>query len=403
MPGSEEEPASTSTSEHTPPPREPFSDDNNDFAIALYGLLREEPGNLFVSPLSIRTVLAMVEAGARGETAAQMKETLRIPSTDDSHHVAYAKAMRRLRPAGAGTYEMEVASSVWSQDGVPLRSEFTDLLSRYYEGNVTLVDFVRAAEQARVTINQWAADKTRRKIQNLMPPGGVDAETRMVLVNAVYFNEKWQHAFETSVTLDQPFHLESGGTVHVPLMQQNARCQYTQRAGYQAVDLDYRGSDLSMLVLLPDRRDGLRDLETTITSQVLRDCVKGFNTREVTLYLPRFQISWGTVNITDQLIALGMPLAFSRSSADFSGINGCQAPDEGSLVLSAVFHKAFVEVNEEGTQVAAAAAAGMTLGGPFEPPPTFRADHPFLFAIRDRWSGAILFLGRVTNPSRESN
>jgi serine protease inhibitor len=402
LPGSTEEPASTSTSELAPPPREPFSDDNNDFAFALYGHLREELGNLFVSPLSIRTVLVMVEAGASAETAAQMKEALRISSTGESHHVAYAKAMRRLRPAGAASCEFEVASSVWGQDGAPLRSEFTDLMSRYYDGNVTLVDFVRAAGQARVSINQWAADKTRRKIQNLLPHGGVDAETRMVLVNAVYFNGKWQHPFKTSDTLDQPFHLESGGTVQVPLMQQQARCQYMQCAGYQAVDLGYRGSDLSMLVLLPDRRDGLRDLETTITSQILRDCVKGFNTREVKVHLPRFQISWGTVDITAQLIAPGMPLAFSRSSADYSGINGYQAPEERSLALSAVFHKAFVDVNEEGTQAAAATAASMAGGGTFEPPPTFRADHPFLLAIRDRWSGAVLFLGRVADPSRES-
>jgi serpin B len=363
LPGSTEEPASTSTSELAPPPREPFSDDNNDFAFALYGHLREELGNLFVSPLSIRTVLVMVEAGARAETAAQMEEALRISSTGESHHVAYAKAMRRLRPAGAASCEFEVASSVWGQDGAPLRSEFTDLMSRYYDGNVTLVDFVRAAGQARVSINQWAADKTRRKIQNLLPHGGVDAETRMVLVNAVYFNGKWQHPFKTSDTLDQPFHLESGGTVQVPLMQQQARCQYMQCAGYQAVDLGYR---------------------------------------EVKVHLPRFQISWGTVDITAQLIALGMPLAFSRSSADFSGINGYQAPEERSLALSAVFHKAFVDVNEEGTQAAAATAASMAGGGTFEPPPTFRADHPFLLAIRDRWSGAVLFLGRVADPSRES-
>jgi serpin B len=172
------------------------------------------------------------------------------------------------------------------------------------------------------------------------------------------------------------------------------------------VDLKYIGGELSMLVLLPDRKDGLRDLEKKLSAQMLGDCVAEMQIREVKLFLPRFKITWGTVDMSEYLAALGMPLAFTRFKADFSGINGYKPPDEESLFLSAVFHKAFVDVYEEGTEAAAATgvfAVESAMRWHKPPPiPVFRADHPFLFAIRDRKSGALLFLGRITDPSRES-
>jgi len=194
--------------------------------------------------------------------------------------------------------------------------------------------------------------------------------------------------------------------VRAPLMHQQAEIRHLQAPGYQAVDLDYRGGDLSMLILLPDKKDGLRNLETSLSKNLLDDCVAKMSVREVKVVLPRFKFTWGTVNMRDQLTALGMPLAFDRSQADFSGINGHQPPDEHALFISAVFHKAFVEVNEEGTEAAAATAvtARVTSAMYSTPPrvPIFRADHPFLFAIRDRKTGAILFLGRMSNPTEEN-
>ena len=380
---------------------------NNDFALAMYGQLRQRPGNLFFSPLSIRIALGMAEAGARGRTAAQMREALRIPSADDTMQVAFADIIRHLNTAGDGEYEMAMANSLWGQDGAPLKPEFLDLIARRYDGAMTLVDVRGRLEAARVTMNQWVEEKTKQRIRELIPSGSLDPDTRLVLLNAVYFKGTWVLQFDEAATRDEPFHLEGGGLVRTPLMHVRHEVGYVQAGGYQAVDLGYRGGDLSMLVLLPDRKDGLPKLEGTLSAGMLQDCVSRMRTREVELFLPRFKITWGTVDVRDQLIALGMPLAFSRSEADFSGINGHEPPHEDSLSIWAVLHKAFVEVNEQGTEAAAATAVTLRMLGSalpsFEPPiPVFRADHPFLFAIRDRKSGAILFLGRTTDPTLEN-
>ena len=382
-----------------------FADGNNDFAIAMYGKLRRTPGNLFFSPFSIRTALCMSQAGARGATATQMGEALCASSSGEAAQVAFAEAIQRLNAAGGGTYEMAVANSLWGQEGSPLQPGYLDLIARYFGGDMKAQDFRRGAEAARVTINQWVEDRTRRKIQDLIPPGGVNALTRMVLVNAVYFKGIWALRFRREATQDEPFHLEAGRSVRVALMHQVEDVRYVRGADYQAVDLDYLGGDVSMLVLLPDRKDGIEALEAVLSARLLDDCAGRAVERVVKVFLPRFRMTWGTIDLGEQLKALGMPLAFTRTEADFSGINGCAPGHEDSLFISAVFHKAFVEVNEEGTEAAAATAVGMTgssLALPKKPPPipVLRADHPFLFAIRDRKSGAILFLGRVADPTR---
>jgi len=384
-----------------------FAEDNNDFALAMYGQLRQQRRNLFFSPFSIRTALGMTLAGARGETAAQMRRALHISSSDEALHVAFAEIVQRLDAAGGSKYEMAVANSLWSQDGPPLQPGFLDLIARYYGDGMNPVDFHRGAEAARVTMNQWVEDKTRQKIRNLIPSGGLDADARLVLVNAVYFSGMWVLPFRKTATRDEPFFLEGGGKVQAPLMHQHEDVRYMQAGGYQAVDLDYQGGDLSMLVLLPDKKDGLRDLETRLSTRMLHDCVARMRVREVKLFLPRFRATWEAIDLGAQLRALGMPLAFARSQADFSGINGHEPLDKESLFLSAVFHKAFVEVHEEGTEAAAATAVLMETLGALrysKPPPVpiFRADHPFLFAIHDRKSGALVFLGRMADPAPES-
>ncbi len=383
-----------------------FADNNNDFALAMYGHLRQRAENLFFSPFSVRAALGMTQAGARGQTAAEMRETLRISSSDEVLHVAFAEIIERLKAAGGGQYELSVANSLWCQDGVPLQPDFLNLIARHYRGGMNVVDFRRGAEAARVRINHWVEDETRQRIQDLIPSGGLDAETCLVLANAVYFKGQWVLQFDRTDTRDEPFHVEGGGTVQVPLMYQHETVRYLKAAGYQAVDLAYRGGDLSMLVLLPDRKEGLWDLEKRVSARVLDECVTQMVTRGVELFLPRFTLTWGTVDLGAQLTALGMPLAFTRFHADFSGINGREPPHEESLFLSAAFHKAFVETNEEGTEAAAATALETLCTASFQAPrppavPVFRADHPFLFAIRDRKSGTILFLGRMADPTRE--
>lgn len=405
--GSKGEPAAGPALPHArtqPSGPESFAEENNDFALTMYGQLRQRPGNLFFSPFSIRTGLGMTQAGARGETAAQMREALRIPSSNDTVHVAFAETIQRLNAAGGGKYEMAVANSLWGQDGAPLQSGFLDLIARHYGADMSLVDFRHAAEAARLMINRWVEDKTRRKIRDLISPGGLAADTLLLLVNAVYFKGIWVRQFRKAATRNEPFYLEPGGEVQAPLMHQHEVIRYLQAGDFQAVDLGYQGGDLSMLVVLPHRKDGLRDLETKLSPRMLHDCVTRMHVRELELFLPRFRMTWGTVELGPYLRALGMPLAFTRLQADFSGINGHEPPDEDSLFISGVLHKAFVEVNEEGTEAAAATEVGMDLCADMmpEPVPIFRADHPFLFAIRDRKSGAILFLGRAADPTRES-
>ena len=267
---------------------------------------------------------------------------------------------------------------------------------------MNVVDFHSGAE---ATINRWVEDKTKQKIRELIPPGGLE-DGNLVVVDAIYFKGMWVLQFHKDATRDEAFYLEGGRKMQTPLMHRYTELRHFQANGYQAVDLDYRGGDLSMLVLLPDKKDGLRDLEARLSARMLHDCVARMLVRDVKLFLPRFRMTWGTVELGAPLRALGMPLAFTRYQADFSGINGYEPPHDDSLFIASVFHKAFIEVNEEGTEAAAATAILMIASSSFlpqKPPrvPVFRADHPFLFVIRDRKSGAILFLGRVADPSLE--
>jgi serpin B len=382
-----------------------FAADNNAFALAIYEHLRQGPGNLFFSPFSMRGALGMALAGARGDTAAQMRHVLRIVSIDEPVHAAVAPFVRGLSEAGSGDYELAVANSLWGQAGAPLEPGFLEVIMRHYGAGMNVVDFAGAAEDARAAINRWVEDATRQRIRALIPAGALDADTRLVLVNAVYFKGTWVLQFERALTRNEPFHVESGKNVQAALMHRRSEVWYAQAAGYQAVQLDYRGGSLCMLVFLPDRQDGLRDLEQVLSGSALRDTVSRMRPREVDLFLPRFRLTWGTFDVRDELAALGMPLAFSPLQADFSGINGRVPPHRDALFVSGVFHKAFVAVNEEGTEAAAATAA---LAPPMASPshraptvPVFRADHPFVFAISDRKSGAILFYGRIVDPTLE--
>jgi serpin B len=226
----------------------------------------------------------------------------------------------------------------------------------------------------------------------------------MVLANAVHFKGMWMNPFSKTGTHDEPFRLESGATVPAPLMHECADVWYAGGDGFHAVDLPYEGGSLSMFVLLPYRPGGLLDLEKKLSAQMIQECAGRMTLREVKLFFPRFRIEGATIDVAAPLAALGVTLPFSRTQADFSGINGRRPPDDDALYFSAVFHQALVEVNEEGTEAAAATAASMTLGvmpAPAEgPAPVFRADHPFLFAIRHRRSGEILFVGRMADPTR---
>jgi len=381
-----------------------LAEDHNDVSIAMYRKFLRKSENLFFSPFSIRTALGMAFSGARGETATQMQETLRFLPLDENRNSDIAGIIQRLNRIGGRECQITLANSLWGQDGEPFQQEFLDLVALQYGGEIFLADFQAKPETARVAINRWVEHRTKNKIRELIPVDGLGNDTRLVLVNAVHFLGEWSQKFPRRFTHDQSFYLEDGGKIIAPLMTLKDRFRYIHVSGFQAVDLGYRGGGVSMLVLLPDKRDGLRDLESRISARMLSTCVEKMRMNQVYLFLPRFKMTWGSFDLREQLTALGMPLAFTPFKADFSGINGYGPPHEESLHISSLFHQAYVDVSEEGTEAAAATATGMIMGRPRETPPpsaVFMADHPFLFAIRDQTSGAILFLGRVADPTRE--
>ena len=290
-------------------------------------------------------------------------------------------------------YELSVANALWGQKGYGFGKEFLELIKVYYDGEFGKVDFVMATETARKTINAWVEKETKGKIRDLIKPGILDASTRLVLTNAIYFKGDWAVKFKEERTRQEPFKLGDAKTVDVPLMRQTEEFGYMEGDDFQALELPYKGEDLSMVVLLPREVDGLSKLEKSLTRESLDQWLSGLRKQEVRVYMPRFKMTCD-FRLDQTLTAMGMTDAFLFPGADFSGMDGTKM-----LFISAVIHKAFVEVNEEGTEAAAATAVIME-GVPGPGMPTFRVDHPFLFLIRDTRSGSILFIGRVMNPTK---
>ncbi len=369
-------------------------DGNTAFALDLYQQIRSEPGNLFLSPYSISTALAMTYAGARGETEQQMARALHFTLSQSDLHPAFADLQTSLQAAqSSDTVQLSVANSLWPAKGLSLKPDFLAGVERDYQTRLTPLDY-RQAEVARQTINRWVEEQTRDKIKDLIQPGMLGADTVLVLANAIYFKGRWLHEFKPKNTLVQPFHLTSRDTVNTSMMQERSlECGYhaDEDADVQVLELPYRGERLSMVVLLPGKVEGLAELEKSLTASTLATWLKGLNrSLEVNVWLPKFKTT-SFFELKPPLMALGMKDAFG--AADFSGMFADRGP-----AISAVVHKAFVEVNEEGTEAAAATGVIMfTSAKP--PPPTFRADHPFLFLIRDRITGSILFMGRIVDPT----
>jgi serpin B len=380
---------------------------NNRFALELFAKLQNTKGNLFFSPYSISTALAMTHAGARNKTESQMAKVLHFPvspkqSIDPaSKHplekqqfvLTFGNIIKDLNKRGQkGAYTLTVANALWGQKNYGFLKEFVDLIETSYGGRLNKVDFIRATEAARKTINTWVEKKTNGKIKNLISEGVLDSITRLILTNAIYFKGNWAKQFKEEKTSDAPFTLADGGKNDVKMMNQKAEFGYMETGTFQALELPYVDEELSMVILLPKKIDALEELERTLTYKNLTQWMAKIHKREVVVFVPKFKMT-SRFDLADVLKWMGMKDAFS-SRADFSGING-----KRNLFISAVIHKAYVEVNEEGTEAAAATGVVMRLTsiGP-APTPVFRADHPFLFLIRDNLTGSILFMGRVANP-----
>jgi len=372
---------------------------NSAFAFDLYQVLRGEEGNLFYSPYSISVALAMTYAGARGETEEQMADALHFALSQDRLHPAFNGLDLELASRGESAkgkdsegFRLNIVNAIWGQEGYKFLSTFLDVLAENYGAGLRLLDFVKAPEKSRVTINDWVSDQTEGRIEDLIPQGVIDELTRLVLTNAIYFNAAWLNPFQEEQTQDGPFHLLDGGEATVPMMHQTELFRYAEGEGYQAVELPYDGSELSMAILLP-RPGEFEAFDGSLDAERADAILKELAHKRVALTLPRFEFE-SDFGLAETLAAMGMPEAFS-SEADFSGMTG-----NLDLFISDVIHKAFVSVDEEGTEAAAATVVVMALKAM---PPTksveVTVDRPFLFLIRDIETGAVLFVGRVVNPS----
>ena len=363
------------------------------FAVDLYHAVRGEAGNLFFSPYSISTALAMTYAGAREETARQMAETLHFTLPAERLHPAFNALALEL--AGGEDFVLNVVNSLWGQQGYIFLPEFLDLLAENYGAGLRLLDFAAAPDPARVTINDWVSEQTEDKINDLIPQGGITPDTRLVLVNAIYFNADWLYPFDKDKTHDAPFTLLDGENVSVPMMDWETpeRVPYTRGEGYQAVELPYVGGKTSLVLIVPDEGE-FAAYEEAFTAEHLTSLLDGLSTESVALTMPKFSYDQN-FSLADTLVRMGMPDAMDAARADFSGMDGAR-----SLYIGNVFHKAFGAVDEAGTEAAAATAVVMLESAmPMDDAIELTVDRPFIFLIRDTGSGALLFLGRVENPA----
>jgi serpin B len=368
---------------------------NNQFAFDLYRSLHLEDGNLFYSPYSISIAVAMAYAGARGETEKQISATLHYVLPQDQLHPVFNMLDQSLNTSGSDEagFQLDVANSLWGQDQFPLLPDFLSLIARNYGAGVRLVDFTSNAKRdaARKTINNWVSQQTDNKIKDLLPPGMLNDLTRLVLVNAIYFKGDWQDPFKNG-TSDAPFILLDGGQVDVPMMSRRADAPYFQGDGYQAVELPYQGNRAEMIIVMPDPGK-FSEFEQTLDQKVFDRILAGLEYKDVKLYLPKFHFEYSR-DMKDSLQAMGMPAAFDPDQADFSGIYD-QKSEPNNLFISHIAHKAFVAVDEKGTE--AAAATGL-VAEMVSMPVMLGIDHPFIFVIRDSQTGSILFVGRVLDP-----
>jgi serpin B len=388
------EPAPPADEPEQPPPQVPAEDlkalaeGNNAFAIDLYKKLAKKDGNIVVSPYSIRTALGMTYAGARGQTAEEMRKVLHLTLPDEKLHPAFGATAYQLKGGKDAPYKLNIANALWGQKGFPFRPEFLDLTKKNYAGGFRELDFARDADAARQTINRWVEEKTQDKIKELLKEGDIHRNVRLVLTNAIYFKGTWAQPFKAEWTKDEDFETAPGAKVKVPVMSVAGRFRYHAGKDFELVELPYQGERLSMVVLLPKERCGLAAVEKTLTADALREGIAKLRNHDGRLSLPKFKTN-SRFKLRDPLKELGMPLAFS--AADFSGIN-----PGGGLSIQQVIHGGDIEVDERGTE--AAAATAVIMGRSAAPEFAFRADHPFLYLLMDRTTGTLLFVGRLTTP-----
>jgi serpin B len=381
----------------------PVVEGNTAFAVDLYQTLKEDRDNLFYSPYSISLALAMTYAGAEGETAQQMADVMHFPAPEAQMHAEFNALDQKLTnlgedqeiPEGMGdAFQLNIANALWGQQDFSFMPAFLDTLSRHYGAGLNTVDFKQNPEGSRKTINQWVSDETEEKIRDLIPQGGVTADTRLVLTNAIYFQAGWTTPFAEEETREESFYLLDGEEIQVPMMgyDKTERFPYLKGENYQVVEMPYLGNQTSMLVIVPDQ-GAFESVEENLTAGQVSEIRQNLKSESLQLRFPKFEFRT-KFNLTQSLAGMGMTLPVSRE-ADFSGMT-----EETELYISNVFHQAFVAVDEEGTEAAAASAVAMDVTSVGAEPIELTVDRPFLFFIQERETGAILFMGRVVNPGK---
>lgn len=364
------------------------ADGHNHFALDLYTKLREkEKGNIFFSPYSIHTALAMTTTGAKGNTRGEMVKVLHLPadkmlaSGDIGRYYAHPRKV----------FELSVANALWGAKGFPWRAEWVKEQNERFGAGLNEADFATNPDGERQRINKWVEEQTRDKIKELLQQGQITKNTTMVLTNAIYFKGNWATQFKKENTKKSPFKCDDGTKVEVPMMSASLKCRVGGADdGVSMVELPYQGDELAMVVVLPKEGEKLAEFEKKLTPKLVTKWFGGLRDRnELPVAIPKFKIET-RYELPDHLKTLGMTEAFDPDKADFTGM-----ASERPGYISEVTHKAFVDVNEEGTEAAAATAVGITLTSAPRP---FRADRPFLFFIRDAKHGTILFMGRVEKP-----
>ncbi len=372
---------------------------NNAFAIDLYHRLDSETGNVFFSPYSISIALAMTYAGARSATESQMAQAMHYSLAQDQLHPAFNKLALELDKRSTDenipadkAFKLHVANATWGQDGYTFLPEYLDTLAQNYGAGLRLLDFMNAPEDARQTINKWVSKETENKINDIIPQGAIDIMTRLVLSNAIYFKSDWQSEFDKDATQQGSFTTLEGGTITVSMMHQEGQFRYVGVEGFQVLEMPYAGGQLSMLIILPEQGK-FNEVASSFSTAGLDNIINNLQYTLVKLTLPKFTFEYN-LGLNSVLKEMGMMDAFDPSVADFSGMDGSH-----DLYISDVLHKAFVAVDEAGTEAAAATVVIMKATSmPVDQPVEFKADRPFMFAIRDNPTGTILFLGRLMNP-----
>lgn len=367
---------------------------DNAFGLEVYRQVSKGAQNLVFSPYSLFTALAMTSTGTAKATAQEMNQALHLSGSTQETKLACQALMTRLRSLQQRGCQLYLANRLWAQSDWDLRPEFGQGLMTFFDSGIQSVDFVKEAESARKTINDWVKEKTSQKITELLAQGSLSADTKLVLTNAMYFLSPWLTPFEARNNQSATFTLLEGATKEVPFMCQTGEFRYTESKTMQLVELPYSQPALAMVIVLPKQSDGLPDLEQKLTAAALKTWLEGIKTRKVELIFPKFKLE-NEYGLSETLKSMGIKHAF-EPNADFSGITS-----KPGLFIGQVVHKAVVNVDETGTEAAAASAVvmlGRGVEGTAEPSVKFKADHPFVFFIQERKTGCILFMGRVANP-----